>query len=98
MPRSSDRHCLFEHLLGGRSAVKRLIRSIVVVVVSEPLEPAASALRTAPPERMKAVDSHRQRLKPFLDVVSLTVLELTAQSSAKQGSQVASGIDQKLGV
>jgi hypothetical protein len=31
-------------------------------------------------------------------VVSLAVVELTAQIVAKQGSQIARGIDQKLGV
>ena len=91
-------YCTVQHLLDKCSAVKGLTRSIVVVVVSEPLRPATSARGTTPPERIKTVDSHRQRLKPFFDGVSLTVLELTAQPPAKQGRQVAGCIHQKLGV
>jgi hypothetical protein len=51
-------HCLVEHLLGGSASVKRLVRSVVIVVMSEPSQPAPSAGLTAPPERVKAVDSH----------------------------------------
>jgi hypothetical protein len=74
------------------------MQSIVVVVMCEPLKPATSTRATGPPEGVKVVDPHRQCLKQFLDGVSLAVLELTAQAPAKQGSQVASSIEQKLGV
>ena len=47
---------------------------------------------------MEAVDSHRDALKPLFDVVSVAVVELTAQSTTNEGSQIATGIDQKLGV
>ena len=68
----------------------------MVVVVSEPSEPAACARLTAPPKRVKAVDSHRYRLKPFLDVVSLAMVEVTAQFVPNEGSQIAASIHQKL--
>jgi len=70
----------------------------MVVVVFEALQPAASAGLTAPPERVKAVDPHRDRLKPLFDIVSLIVVELTAQLAASEGSQIARRIDQKFGV
>ena len=92
------RHCLVEDLLDGRSAVEGLMRLIVVVVVSEPLKPAASALGTVLPECMKAVDPQQEGLKPPFDGVSLAILELTAQPPTKQGSQVASASNQKFSV
>ena len=45
---------------------------------------------------MKAVDSHRDGLKPLFDVVSVAIVELTAQLSAREGSQIAASIDEKL--
>ena len=45
---------------------------------------------------MKAVDSHRDCLKPLFDMVSLAVVELTAQLVSKEGSQKATSINQKL--
>ena len=45
---------------------------------------------------MKAVDPHRHGLKPFLDVVSITIVEVTAQLSASKGSQIAASVDEKL--
>lgn len=92
------RHCLVEHLLGGRSAVYRLVPSTMVVVVSEPARPAASADWTAPPKRAKAVDSHRDHLKPLLYVIALAVVELAAQLTASKGGQIAAGINEKHGV
>jgi len=47
---------------------------------------------------VKAVDSHRHGLEPFLDVVPLAIVELTAQRTPSQGSQIAASINQKLGV
>jgi hypothetical protein len=47
---------------------------------------------------VKAVDSHRHGLEPFLDVVPLAIVELTAQRTPSQGSQIAAGIDEKLDV
>lgn len=70
----------------------------MVVVVSEPPQPAACAGWTALPKRVKAVNSHCDRLKPFLDVVSPAIVELTAQLSASEGSQIASSIDEKLSI
>jgi len=73
------RHCLVLNLLSWRFAVECLIWPFVVVVVSEPPEPPLSTGPTAPPKRVKAVDSHGDGLKPFFDVVSLSIVELTAQ-------------------
>ena len=47
---------------------------------------------------MKAVDPHRDRLEPFFDVVPLTIVEPTAQLVSKQGSQVPTSVDEKLGI
>lgn len=35
-PNTVDQYCLVENLLGGRSSVKRLIRSTMVVIMPEP--------------------------------------------------------------
>jgi hypothetical protein len=45
---------------------------------------------------VKAVDSHGDGVKPFFDVVSLAVVETTAQFSTCEGSQIARSIDEKL--
>jgi len=87
-----------QHLLSWRSTIECLIRSIVVVVVSKPFEPATCTGWTAPPKRVKAVDSHRHSLEPFFDVVPVCVVELTAQVVSKEGSQIATAINQKLRV
>jgi hypothetical protein len=47
---------------------------------------------------MKAVESHRDRLEPLFEIVPLSIVELTAQIVSKEGSQISSSIDQKLGV
>ncbi len=47
---------------------------------------------------MEAVDSHRHGLEPFFNVVSFTVVELTAQFVAGEDSQVACTIDKELRV
>ena len=75
-----------------------MIRPLAVVVASKSSKPASSARLTAPPERIEAFDSHRDGLKPFFDVVSLAIVELTALFTTTEGSQIASGIDQKLAV
>jgi len=93
---SIEGHCLVPNLLGWRSSVECLIGSFVVIVVSEPPEPALSAGPTAPPKRVKAVDSHGGGVKPFFDVVSVSVVELTAQFTTCEGSQIARSIDEKL--
>ena len=72
-------HCLVEHLFDRRSSIERLIRSIVVVMVSESSQPAPSAGWTPPPERVKAVDPHHHSLEPLFDVISLAVIQATAQ-------------------
>jgi hypothetical protein len=66
--------------------------------MSEPPQAAACARLTAPPKGVKAVDSHRHGLEPFFDVVPLSVVELTAQLVSREGSQIPTHIDQKLGV
>lgn len=70
----------------------------MVVMVSEELEPATSNGLTAPSERVKALDPHRNSLKPRFDIVSLIVVKMTAQFTTIEGSPVASSIDEKSGV
>ena len=45
---------------------------------------------------MEAVDSHGDGVKPFFDVVSVGIVELTAQLVTREGSQVANSIHEKL--
>jgi hypothetical protein len=45
---------------------------------------------------VKAVDSHGGGVKPLFDVVSLSIVELTAQFTTHTGSQIARSIDEKL--
>jgi hypothetical protein len=53
---------------------------------------------TAPLKGVKEVDSHCHRLKPFFDVVPFLVVKLTVQILSKEGSQISTDINQKLGV
>lgn len=57
-----------------------------------------SACLTASPKRVEAVDPHHDGLNPLFDEVSLVILELTAQFSPSEGSQIPSSIDEKLRV
>ena len=90
----SWRHCLVENLLGGRSSLERLMRSIVVVVVPEPSQPVPRAGWTPSPERVKAVDPHYKRLEPLLDEVPIAVFDPTVQIVLREGGQVAHAVDQ----
>jgi hypothetical protein len=45
---------------------------------------------------VKAVDSHGDGLEPLFNVVSLSIVELTAQFTACEGSQIARSINEKL--
>ena len=69
------------------------MRSLRVVVVNEPPQPAADAVRTAVPGRIEAVRSLFERLEPPLDVVPAAVLHLTAQSQSGQSGPVAEAVD-----
>ena len=91
-------HCLVEDLLDGRSSIERLIRSIVIIVMLEPSQPAPCAGWTPPPNRVKAVDPHCHGLKQLLDQVTLTVVGLTAQLTPGESSQIPAGVDEKLGI
>ena len=82
MSLSSDPHCLVEDLLDWRSSVERLVRSIVVVMMSEPSQPAPRAGWTSSPERVKAIDPHRNGLEPLLDGIPLTVIESPTEVEA----------------
>jgi len=44
---------------------------------------------------VKAVDPNRHCLEPLSDVVSLAVVELTAQLPTSKGSQIAASIHEK---
>ena len=69
------------------------MRSLRVVVVNEPLEPAANAGRTAVPGRIEALRSLFECLEPPLDVVPAVILHLTAQSQSGQSGPVAEAVD-----
>jgi len=45
---------------------------------------------------MKAVDPNQHCLEPFLNMVAFGIVELTAQLAPKEGSQIATAINQKL--
>jgi len=47
---------------------------------------------------MKAVNPHRDCLEAFFEIVPFGIIELIAQIMSKEGSQVATSIDQKLSV
>lgn len=89
-------HCLDN--LHGSLTVERLVRSMAVIVSAECFEPMSDSLPTADPRRIEAVSPDLQRLKPLFDVVSGSILKLTAQSHSIEGSQLATAINQKLGV
>jgi hypothetical protein len=74
--------CLVENLLSWRSSIECLIRSIMVVVVSEPSQPAPCAGRTPSPERVKAVDSPHHGLEPLLDEIPFGVIESAREVKA----------------
>jgi len=44
---------------------------------------------------MEAVDSHGDGLEPFFDVVPSAIVEPTAQFVTREGSQIATSIDEK---
>ena len=54
------------------------MRSLRVVVVNEPREPAANAGRTAIPGRIEPVRPLFERLEPPLGVVAAAVFDVTA--------------------
>ena len=70
------------------------MRSLRIVVVNEPPQPAADAGRTAVPGRIEAVCPLFECLEPPLDVVPAAVLDLTAQSQSGQSGPIAEAIDQ----
>jgi hypothetical protein len=85
-------------LLSWHSYIKRLIRSFMIVVVLEASYPLFRAGLTAPPKRVKAVDSHGHSLEPLFDMVPSVMVEPTDQFVTREGSQIATGINKKLRV
>ena len=71
------------------------MRALGVVVVNEPLEPAANAGRTAVPHGIEAVRPLFECLEPPLDVVTLAILHLTAQAQSEQSGPIAEAVDQQ---
>lgn len=47
---------------------------------------------------MEEINPHCEGLEPYFDVFSFGTIELAAQTMASEGSQVAYGISEKLGV
>ena len=72
------------------------MRALGVIVANEPPQPAANAGRTAVPHGIEAVRPLFERLEPPLNVVTLAILHLTAQSQSGQSGPVAEAIDQEL--
>ena len=72
------------------------MRALRIVVMNEPLEPAASAGRTVVPGRIEAVSPLFERLEPPFDMVPAAVLDLTAQSQSGQSGPIAETVDQQL--
>jgi hypothetical protein len=56
------------------------MRSLEVIVMNEQRKPLADARPTAHPRIVEAVDSHLEGLKPRFDVVSVRIVDPTAQS------------------
>jgi len=52
---------------------------MLVVIAVELLTPFGDGQPTANPTRVEAVRSHFERMKPLLDVVSIAIIDLTAQ-------------------
>ena len=71
------------------------MRSLRILVVNEPPQPATNAGRTAVPGRIEAVRSLFERLEPPLDVVAAAILNPTAQSQPGQSGPIAEAIDQQ---
>lgn len=72
--------------------------SVAVVVESELLKPALDGSPTTHPRRMEAVGALFERVTPFFDEVSGSIVEPTAQSETGEGSRVAKAIDEKHGI
>ncbi len=61
-------------------------------------KPPLDTRPTAHPGVVEAVDAHFERVKPFLNQVSLGVVELTAQPNSKEASPIAVAINEKQSV
>ena len=70
------------------------MRALRVIVVDEPLQPAANTGRTAVPGRIEAVRPLFECLESPLDVVPAAILHLTAQSQSGQSGPIAETVDQ----
>ena len=71
------------------------MRSVNVIVVNEQRKSLANTQPTAHPRIMEAVDSHLERMKPFLDQVSVSIVNPTVQSQSREAGPIAELIDQK---
>ena len=74
-----SKHCL-DNLLRWCSSVKRLMWTLSVVVMNERRKPLANAQQATHSQIMEAVNSHLEGVKPLFDQVSISVVDLTAQS------------------
>jgi hypothetical protein len=71
------------------------VRSLCVIVVYLLLKSFPDARPTDDPRVMEAVDPHFEGVKPLVDVVSITIVELTAQPESSESSQITVAIDEK---
>lgn len=72
------------------------MRAVLVVIALELLAPLSDSPPTASPAGIEAVGALFEGLKPFLDVVSVGIVKMTAQSKSGEGSRIAEAIHQKL--
>jgi hypothetical protein len=68
----------------------------MIVVMHELFNLLSDARATARPGIVEAVDSDFECMKPFFGVVSVSIVDPTAQSCSGEGSPIAKVIDEKL--
>lgn len=69
--------------------------ALLVVIAAKLPTPFPDGLPAAHPTRLEAVSPDFEGLKPPFDVVSVGIIEPTAQSESSEGSRVAVPIDEK---
>lgn len=76
--------------------VERLMPSEAIVVVEEASQPAFRAGLAGVPRLMEAVNPHRNRLKEFLNDVSVAVIEISAEISPGKSGEIAHPVNERL--
>ena len=71
---------------------------MVIVIMGIGSQPALGAWLTAVPGSVKPFDPHHERLKQLLDNVAVGIVEVTADISLCESSQIAHAVDEELRV